>query len=150
MSDDNYTLTVQGLLRKRAYLSGDIEAAHERLNQMIKELEHLDATIRLFDPNYEADMIRPKAFRPPEDWAHRGEMTTRVLSVLRQASEPLTSRDIAIQMMKERALNTDDLQLVRLMTKRVGVALRGQRTKSVVQSAQGPGQYMVWRLTTHP
>ena len=32
------------------------------------------------------------------------------------------------------------------MTKRVGVALRGQRDKSVVQSEQGPGQFMLWEI----
>jgi len=69
-----------------------------------------------------------------------------VLNVLRQASEPLTTRDIAIQLMTERALDTGNLKLVRLMTKRCGVALRGQRDKGVVQSAQGPGQYMIWEI----
>lgn len=144
MADDNYSFTIQGLLRKRAYVAGDIEATHERLNAMIKELEHLDATIQLFDPNYAAESIKPKTVRPPEDWAHRGEMTRRVMNILRLAAEPLTSREIALQMMIERALNTDDVGLVRLMTKRVGVALRGQRHVGRVRSEQGPGQYMIW------
>jgi hypothetical protein len=46
---------------------------------------------------------------------------------LRQASEPLTTRDIALQLLVERALDKSDQRLLRLMTKRVGVALRGQR-----------------------
>jgi hypothetical protein len=33
------------------------------------------------------------------------------------------------------------------MTKRVGVALRGQREGGVVRSEQGPGQYMVWEIS---
>lgn len=146
MVDDNYTFTIQGLLRKRAYLSGDIESTHARLREMIAELEHLDATIRLFDPSYSAETVKPKAFRPPDDWAHRGEMSRVILGILRQASEPLTSRDIAVGLMKERALNTDDLRLIRLMTKRCGVALRHQRDRGLVISEQGPGQYMVWTL----
>ncbi len=32
------------------------------------------------------------------------------------------------------------------MTKRVGVALRGQRGNGRVQSTQGPGQYMLWEI----
>jgi len=55
------------------------------------------------------------------------ERTTRiVLSILRQATEPLTSRDIALELLVERALDKNDQRLLRLMTKRVGVALRGQ------------------------
>jgi hypothetical protein len=57
-------------------------------------------------------------------------MTKAVLSILRQATEPLTSRDIALEMLVTRALDKDDQKLLALMTKRVGVTLRataGQR-----------------------
>ena len=104
----------------------------------------LDATLRLFDPGYQVEAIRPKAFRPPKDWANRGEMTRIVLSILRQAAEPLTTRDIALELLVSRALDKSDKRLLRLMTKRVGVALRGQRDKGSVRSEQGPGQYVLW------
>ena len=51
-------------------------------------------------------------------------MTRTVLSILRQAVEPMTTRDIALEMLVSRALNTDDQKLLALMVKRVGVALR--------------------------
>jgi len=35
----------------------------------------------------------------------------------------------------------------RLMTKRVGVALREQKHKGVVRSESGPGQYMLWQIS---
>lgn len=113
---------------------------------MVLDLENLDATLRLFDPNYQLEAIKPKAFRPPKDWSNRGEMTRICLSILRQAAEPLTTRDIALQLLVERALDKDDQRLLRLMTKRVGVALRGQRGNGVVRSDQGPGQYMLWEI----
>ena len=139
-------LLVAGLVKRRAQLAGDIEAAHEALRGMILDLEHLDATILQFDPTYQVEAIRPKAFRPPKDWANRGEMIRIVLSILRQAAEPLTSRDVALQLLVERALDKNDQRLLRLMSKRVGVALRGQKDKGVVRSEQGPGQYMVWEI----
>ncbi len=67
-----------------------------------------------------------------------------------KATEPLTSRDIALQLITERALNKDDEMLLRLMTKRIGVALRGQRDKGVVRSTQGPGMYQVWTPARAP
>ena len=66
--------------------------------------------------------------------------------MFRQAAEPLTTRDIALQLLVERAMDKSDLRLLRLMTKRVGVALRGQRENSVVRCDQGPGQYMLWEI----
>ena len=85
-------------------------------------------------------------FRPPPDWAHRGEMTKAVLSILRQAMEPMTTRDIALEMLVTRALDKDDQKLLALMTKRVGVALRLQRLNAVVRSSSGPGQFMLWEI----
>jgi len=140
------THVLSGLVAKRAELAGDIERTQADLQRMIRDLENLDATILLFDADYQIAAIKPKSFRPPSDWAKRGEMTRIILSVLRQASEPLTTRDIAFQLMVERALDTGDVRFLRLMTKRVGVALRYQRDKGLVHAEQGPGQYMIWAI----
>jgi hypothetical protein len=67
-------------------------------------------------------------------------------SILRQAAEPLTSRDIALELLVTRALDKDDQKLLALMTKRVGVTLRLQRVNGIVRSSSGPGQYMVWEI----
>ena len=138
---------ITALVRKRAQLAGDIELAHEALRKMVGDLETLDSALLMFDPDYKVESIKPKAFRPPKDWSNRGQMTRICLSILRQASEPLTSRDIAVQLLIERALDRDDQRLLRLMTKRVGVALRGQRDKGAVRGEEGPGQYVLWELT---
>jgi hypothetical protein len=73
-------------------------------------------------------------------------MSRIILSVLRQAAEPLTSRDIALELLVSRALDKNDQRLLRLTTKRVGVALRIQRENGVVKAEPGPGQYVLWEL----
>lgn len=73
-------------------------------------------------------------------------MTRIVLSILRQAAELLTTRDIALELLVSRALDKSDKWLPRLMTIRVGVALQGQRDKGTVKSEQGPGQYVLWEI----
>ena len=140
----DYVLT--GLAKRRAELTGKIEATHAQLRQMLADLESLDATILQFDPAFHVEAIRPKAFRPPADWANRGQMSRVVLSILRQAAEPLTTRDIALELLISRAMDKRDQKLLRLMTKRVGVALRTQRENGVVASDQGPGQFQLWRV----
>jgi len=77
------------------------------------------------------------------DAAARG---VRPASILPQAVEPMTTRDIALEMLVTRALNTQDQTLLALMVKRVGVALRLQRNNGVVRSANRPGQYMLWEV----
>jgi len=139
---------VTGLVKRRAELTGEIERTHERLRQMVADLENLDATLRMFAPDMQIEAIRPKACRPPADWANKGQMTRIILSVLRQAAEPLTTRDIALELLVTRALDRNDQRLLRLMTKRVGVALRLQRDKGAVTAEQGPGQYQIWKIAS--
>ena len=138
---------ISALAKKRAELSGDIETTQAKLRQMILDLESLDKTLLMFDPDYRIETIKPKAFRPPEDWSKRGEMTRIILGILRQAAEPMTSSDIAVQLIAERALDQTDAKLQRLMTKRVGVALRGMRDRDVAKSTAGPGMSVLWALS---
>ncbi|MEX1109945.1 MAG: hypothetical protein WEC00_13620 [Dongiaceae bacterium] len=128
-------------------MAGEIEATYQRLRQMVADLENLDATLQMFAPEMPIEAIKSRAFRPPKDWARRGEMSRIILSILRQAAEPLTSRDIALELLVTRALDRNDQRLLRLMTKRVGVALRHQRDNGAVKSDQGTGQYMVWEIS---
>jgi hypothetical protein len=137
---------VTGLIKKRAELAFDIERTHERLRKLVNDLEHVDGTLRIVAPDMELEAIRPKAFRPPDDWAKRGQMARLVLSILRTAKEPLTTREIAAQMLLERAMDAEDQRMLRVMTKRVGVALREQRDKGRAASVEGPGQFQLWTV----
>src|SRR4051794_30077169 len=58
----------------------------------------------------------------------------------------VATRDIALEMLVNRALNSQDQKLLALMVKRVGVALRIQRNNGIVRSTNGPGQFMLWEV----
>ena len=107
---------VSGLVKRRAELAGEIERTHETLRKMVLDLENLEATILQFGRDDQAEGI------------------------------PSTTRDIALELLVERALDKNDQRLLRLMTKRVGVALRGQKENGAVRCQQGPGQYMIWEI----
>jgi hypothetical protein len=77
---------LNGLIKRRSELAGDIDNTHEAPRKMILDLERLDAAIVQSTPIF-------KAFRPPKDWSNQGQMSRIILSVLRQAS---TTRDIAL------------------------------------------------------
>lgn len=137
---------ISALVKRRSELAGEIEHSQLHTRKLIADLEHLDATIYQFDPDYRVEAIKPKGFRPPSDWAHRGEMTRIVLDMLRRATEPLTTQDIAREVMKAKGLPVDDAKLLRKMTKRCGVALRCQRENGLVRSEQAEGLFMEWNL----
>lgn len=137
---------VTGLVAKRAELAGEVERTHERLRSLVNDLASIDATLRIVAPDMVVEAIRPKAFRPPDDWSRRGQMSRLVLSILRQSKEPLTTREIAAQMLLERAMDAEDVRMLRTMTKRVAAALREQRDKGRAVSEDGPGTYQLWEV----
>src|ERR1700726_3581016 len=96
---------ISGLIAKRAELAGRIEAAQAELRQMLIDLDSLDATIRLFDPEIDLVEIKPQ---PARNQAFRGEVSRIVLGTLRKAGKPLPTYEIALHVMASRGLNTVD------------------------------------------
>jgi hypothetical protein len=91
--------TVAGLIDKRRETAGKIEHHQRVLNELIVDLDHVDHTIRLFDPDCDVALAQPKAL-PPRHGAFRGEMQRFVLGALRAATAPVTSLEIAIEVVK--------------------------------------------------
>ncbi len=139
------THVVSALIQKRAELAGKIEHAQTTLRQLIIDLDNLDATLRLFEPDIELDDIKPKPM-PPRHAAFRGEVSRIVFGALRAAPGPLTAQQIAQHVMAERGLNTSDTRLIKLIGKRVGSTLRHYRSKGVVRSIKGPESFLLWEL----
>lgn len=137
---------VTGLAKRRAEIAGELTAAHKRVSQLAHDLATIDAALAVVAPDMEVEAIRPRMFRPPDDWANRGQMSRLVLSILRQSHDELTTREIAAQMILERGLDAGDRKLLPLMIRRVGAALRHQRDKGLVVSTEGPGNYQLWTI----
>ena len=136
---------VSALIRKRAELAGQIEHAQTTLRQLIIDLDNLDATLRLFEPDIELAEIKPKPF-PPRHAAFKGEVARVIFSALRQSDRPLSTHELTQMVMAERGLNTADPKLVRTIGKRVGSSLRHHRSKGTVRSAKGPESFLLWEI----
>lgn len=134
-----------GLTKRRAELSGEADTLKARLAQIATDLGHLDAVIRQFDPDYDLGSIRPKRPRGP-DVAGRGEMSRFVLGVLREATEPMLTTDIAARFMAQRGMNGQDRKLAERITKRIVSTLRHQGQKGTVRSLPGPGRVLLWEV----
>ncbi len=134
--------TVAGLIEKHREVAGQIEHARRLLNAMVEDLAAIEHTIRLFDPD--ADLGRAKPV-PSRDAAFKGEMRRDVLSALRMAQGPLTSLDIARQVVEVRKLASDP-RTVSMIRKRVGACLWKLKAKGVVREVAQVGEYKAWRI----
>src|SRR5690349_1104449 len=93
---------VEGLIKRRAAIAGQMEALQTQLSKFARDLETLDNALKIVAPDLDIPAIAPKMVKPPEDWSKRGEMSRHVLRMLRVSQKPLTSREMAAQMIVER------------------------------------------------
>jgi hypothetical protein len=136
---------VSALIAKRGELAGQTEHHQTVLRQLIIDLDHLDATLRIFVPDIDLEDIRPKPF-PPQAAAFKGEVARIILGTLREAGKPLTTAELTVYVMAARGLNTADKRLLKTMSKRVGSALRHHRSVGLLRSVQKAGQLTGWEV----
>lgn len=136
---------MSGLMKKRAELAGELEGAQALVRKLIIELDAVDQTIRIFNPDMDLEEIRPKPL-PPRHAAYKGEVARIIFGALRDAHHPMTTQELAQHVMVERDLNSADKRLLRTVAKRVNACLRHYRTRGVLQSAPGPGGRILWKV----
>jgi hypothetical protein len=56
-----------GLLRKRQSIADDLEATQNRMRRLVQDIDAVDATIRLFQPDLQIGIVRIRPTTP----AHR-------------------------------------------------------------------------------
>jgi hypothetical protein len=134
--------TVAGLIDKRRELLRLVKDAQEALTTRLADLDHLDATIRLFDPDADLSGLKAKRAASPHP-AFKGEMRRHVLGALRGASGPVTSLEIARSFAQGRGLEESAVVAIR---KRVGACLWKLRDMGVVTDVPQAGEYKGWRL----
>jgi hypothetical protein len=137
---------LHALTRKRAQLAGQIERCQFELSRLAAELKHIDAAIRIFNPEINIGVIRSKPVRP-RCRASTGEVTQIVFDLLRDADgSPVTSRDIALTLMNNRGLNPNNRELTLLMVRRVCACLRNNRKKGFVRTVPSLDDFQGWVL----
>jgi len=95
---------VSGLVAKRGELAGEAERYRREWQRLTDELGHLDATIRLFDPDYDLGGIRPRQRRRGQRWFGPGECQRLVLEILRDAAEPLSDQGVTVAVATRKGL----------------------------------------------
>lgn len=137
--------TLSGLIRKRQEVAAELDAAQSRVRQLVMDIDAVDATIRLFQPDINLDAVKVRP-TPRRHEAHRGDTSRLILSLLREAGEPLSHREITQRVMTARGLNLADRALCQTLRDRVGASLRGMRERGTLASGEGSGPGVRWRL----
>jgi hypothetical protein len=135
---------VVGALRnKRAELTGILRQLEQQLVQQRADLAHLDAAMRLFDPEIRPNDIRPKQPRARNVWFRPGECLRLIYDSLREATQPVTTRELAERIMRVKAMPAADDRRRELVQKTLlGSLNRAKKTIARVETAG----VVSWRL----
>jgi hypothetical protein len=135
---------VIGALRsKRAELAGMLRQLEQQLVQQRANLAHLDATMRLFDPDVRPNDIRAKQPRERNAWFRPGECLRLIYDELREAAQPVTTRELAERIMQVKAIPGAEDQRRELVQKTLLGSLN--RAKQTIARVEVAG-VVSWRL----
>lgn len=134
MADITYTQTIHGLIRKRSEISGEISALKEQMDKLMAQLDALDVSLRVFRPEIDMqDLPGPKI--PRLNVAFRGEVLRYCADLFRRSEGPLTTEEVAVEVMRARRLDVNNADLRRTMTHRIGSTLRKMRDQGFIRDA---------------
>ena len=134
---------ISALWNKRAELAGTLRQLEQQLVQRREDLAHLDATMRLFDPNVRPKDIRPRRPRVRNVWFRPGECLRLIYDERREAPQPVTTRDLAERIMRVKAIPAADNSRRELVQKTLLASLnRAKQTIARVET----GGVVSWRL----
>src|SRR4051794_12843417 len=134
---------IQTLERLHAELGGKIlenKQEHENLGGQMRQVE---AVIKMLDPSYSLQAIAVKR-RQPNPWFKRGTVYRRAVDVLREATEPMTAREIAERVLAAANVPNPEPEALRDLTGSVLASLRNHKRSGIERTNEGaPARWRV-------
>lgn len=140
--------TVSGLLAKHSELMALREKYKAEIKKLTVDIDHLDAAIRLFDPNADTYAIKEYVTKHR---AEKGSVKRFVLNSFREADGPLTSRQITEAWAADRGLAADEATL-NTLRKRIGACIKTCVNQELIEDCgwtkdhDANGPYKLWQL----
>ncbi len=139
---ETFEHTITGLLGKRADLFNEAERIRDRLAEIKNDIGAIDRTLNVLGYTGDLDAAMPRQKR--EVIFGRGELSKAIMSELRHAVGPLSSRDIAREIVAMRGEDARDRKYISDLTKRVSKALRQMKAEGHVRSVADPKGNLSW------
>lgn len=146
MGNTSTEILINALTAKRAELASALERNQAEQAKIIADLGTVDSALLMFAPHIKVDAIAPKQL-PPVFAAERGEISLLAFDILRNAAAPMSVKDLNLQIMIARNLNTNNAKLVSMMRERLQATLRNKRRQKQVRSIKSAnGEYLLWEI----
>jgi len=134
---------IAALRDKRSELAGMVMGLERQLAEHRASLTHVDATMRLFDPQLRPEDIRPRRQRTRSAWFRPGECLRLIYDVLREAPEPVTTRELSDRIIAVKGISVSDDRQRALIEKTILASLN--RAKGTIERIKTAG-VVRWRV----
>ncbi len=94
------THVLSALHDKYRQIKGELAALDNQCDKLRNQMVHLERTITLFTNDWSGDELTGKRPYRPSRWSKRGQGLQTALAVLRQATAPMSAREIIIEVIK--------------------------------------------------
>lgn len=122
------------LKEKRSTLAGEIAQLKSQILWREKQLVHLDATLRLFDPDMDPSKLPNKATHI--NLFKQGELSRYVLDALRRAGEPMAVKDLVTAVLQAMGHGEEGRNVIRVRV-RANLSYHAKR-ETIVKVGEGP------------
>jgi hypothetical protein len=138
---------VTALRAKRAEISGHVHDLERKLARHRASLAAIDTTIRLYAPGLDLDSIAPKRTYRRTRYFAKGELSRRVVDVLRQAAgKPMTTAAITSAIVADKGFPVGEGALSEAVTDMVLTVLRRLCKRGEVAKS-GASRNAQWALS---
>lgn len=142
---------ISALVSKHAELLGLVEHHQALLDTHTKELEHISASIKIFEPNYKLKSIKKKPVRTKNRFFEHGESKRLCMDVMRNYGKSMITTEIveAVAKVKNIDLSYEEQITVDNFYKTIANSLRSLDKDGyvkVVENGEKSNQKKRWEL----
>ena len=139
------THVISALVKKRAELRGDIIHYKQLIATLDKDLQTIDATIKIFDVDYDISSIKP-VIKSRNRFFNNGEAKVLVLEVLKSSNLPLSTDKISDIIAVNRNLAFENKTDKSNFQKSILLALNTCLSNNLVEKVSKDGLSIVWKI----
>mgnify|MGYP000886311112 FL=1 len=136
---------ISALVKKRAELRGDIIHYKQLIATLDKDLANIDATIKIFDVDYDISSIKP-VIKSRNRFFNNGEAKVLVLEVLKNSNLPISTDKIADIIATNKNLSFENKTDKSNFQKSILLALNTCLSNNLVEKVSKDGLSIVWKI----
>lgn len=136
---------ISALVKKRAELRGDIIHYKQLIATLDKDLQNIDATIKIFDVDYDISSIKP-VIKSRNRFFNNGEAKVLVLEVLKNSEVPISTDKISEIIATNKNLSFENKTDKSNFQKSILLALNTCLSNNLVEKVSKDGLSIIWKI----